>query len=87
MLKSFRSKLAKTLDPDLVIENEQLLDVNDDCIDGMKALMEENKGLNQKVGALETERDNLLEKVGSLQKRLAPKTATERKFNEIDYWD
>ena len=52
MLKSFRNKLAKTLDPDLAIENKQLLDVNDDCIDGMNALMEENKELNKKVNTL-----------------------------------
>ena len=87
MLKSLRSKLAKTLNPGLVIENEQLLDVNDDCIDGMNALMEENKELNKKVNTLTVERDKLEEEVGLLKKKLAPKTATERKFNQIDYWD
>ena len=87
MLASFRRRLSKVLDSELTIENEKLLDVNDDCIDSMKALMEENRKLDLKVEALTKERDNLLEEVGSLKRKLAPKVATERRFEEIDYWD
>lgn len=87
MLKSFKDKLARALNPELIADNEKLLDVNDDCIDSMKALMKENGKLDLEVEALTVERDNLLEEVGSLKQKLAPKTATERKFNQIDYWD
>ncbi|GAH12860.1 unnamed protein product [marine sediment metagenome] len=87
MLKSFKDKLARALNPELIADNEKLLDVNDDCIDSMKALMEENRKLDLEVEALTVERDNLLGEVGSLKQKLAPKVATERRFGEIDYWD
>lgn len=87
MLTSLRRRLSKVLDSELTIENERLLDVNDDCLDGMKVLIEEGRELKLKIEALEKERDALREEVELLKKKLAPKTATERKFREIDLWD
>jgi uncharacterized small protein (DUF1192 family) len=87
MLKSFKNKLGRILNSELVADNERLLDVNDDIIYGLRALTEENQELGRRIEILTEERDRLKEEVDLLKKKLAPKLATERRFNQIDYWD